>query len=184
MPDLENYLPAPPAVVVEATPLPPLPPPDLPPVPDSDSEDDQLDDDTEEEDDEDPENDDAPPADTQPPWSRDDTVPRHQEAQGSGAASSADAAPTVTEPTVPDPPVQDPPAPSPFRSASYVNREQERLARRRARSDRLRAWEGWPEPCDLLDGDATVVWTLPNGVNPQPVPAKYANYTPARATVI
>ena len=114
MPDLENYLPAPPAVVVEATPLPPLPPPDLPPVPDSDSEDDQLDDDTEEEDDEDPENDDAPPADTQPPWSRDDTVPRHQEAQGSGAASSADVAPTVTEPTVPDPPVQDPPAPVAF----------------------------------------------------------------------
>ena len=75
--------------------------------------------------------------DTQPPWARDDTVPRHP----------ADAAPTVTEPTVPDPPVQDPPVPSPFPSASYVNREQERLARRRARSDRLRAWEG-PEPCD------------------------------------
>ena len=103
-----------------------------------------LEDDTEDVDEE-PGNDDAPPADTQPPWARDDTVPRHQEAQGSGAASSADAAPTVTEPTVPDPPVQDPPAPSPFRSASYVNREQERLARRRARSDRLRAWEGWPE---------------------------------------
>ena len=94
-----------------------------------------LEDDTEDVDEE-PGNDDAPPADTQPPWARDDTVPRHQEAQGSGAASSADAAPTVTEPTVPDPPVQDPPAPSPFPSASYVNREQERLARRRARSDR------------------------------------------------
>ena len=79
---------------------------------------------------------------------------------------------------MPDPPVQDPPAPSPFPSASYVNREQERLARRHARTDRLRAWEGWPEPCDLLDGDATVVWTLPNGVNPQPVPSKYANHTP------
>eukprot|EP00439_Symbiodinium_sp_Y106_P070002 s1939_g12.t1 len=81
----------------------------LPPVLDSDSEDDQLDDDTAEEDDEDQGDDDAPPADTQPPWARDDAVPRHQEAQGSGAASSADAAPTVAEPTVPDPPVQDPP---------------------------------------------------------------------------
>ena len=69
-PDLENYLPAPPSVVVEAASLPPLPPPDLPPVPDSDSEDDQLDDDTEEEDDEDQGDDDAPPADTRPGTTR------------------------------------------------------------------------------------------------------------------
>ena len=44
---------------MEASPLQPLAPPDLPPVPDSDSEDDQLEDDTEEEDDDEDSGDDA-----------------------------------------------------------------------------------------------------------------------------
>ncbi|CAE7533633.1 unnamed protein product [Symbiodinium sp. CCMP2592] len=84
-----------------------------------------------------------------------------------------DGAPGPSQPTpVPDPPV----AKASFPSPAEVSRDQARLARRRDREERLRAWEGWPEPCDLLTGETNVVWNLPPGVPAQPPPGKYADH--------
>ena len=134
-PDLENYLPAPPAVVVEAMPLPPLPPPDLPPVPDSDSEDDQLDDDTEEEDDEDPGDDDAPP--------------RHAAAMGQGRHGASTPSRRRSDSDRAD--RARPAGPGPTCAVAFFGPPATSTGSRSAwhddalGSDRLRAWEGWPE---------------------------------------